>query len=284
MKQLFLIISFLVSSINAIAQEIDLDKVADSIRAEAEVLYRSEFASWHGTDIFKEKCGSKLKQAGGYLSYDNGTNLINVFYSAQANTTVLATISFNYDFNPGNYKLDTTERVMNSNESALYKIRAAAIADMRKDTLYKLYNNTSLNPIPLVNKGKKMVYILTGPSVNGVVIFGNDYLLNFDDNNNITSKKTLHKNIIPIYTNTPDSKTTVAQMHTHLPETGDFITATDICTLRLYKPLSGWKQHYVTSKKYTSIWDGDKNDLLIMTNEALKRISEDHKERSKSSN
>jgi len=44
----------------------------------------------------------------------------------------------------------------------------------------------------------KKVYVLTGPQQNGVVIFGNDYLLTFDKNNKLTLKKQLHRNIISI--------------------------------------------------------------------------------------
>src|SRR5215217_6509035 len=128
MKKLLLLILLSNISLFAFAQEIDLEQTAASIKAEADVLYRSEFASWHGTDIFKEKCASKLKQVGGYLSYDNGAGLTNIFYSAEAKPKVLATILFTYDFNPTNYKLDTTERYLNNTENSLYEIRKEALA------------------------------------------------------------------------------------------------------------------------------------------------------------
>jgi len=121
--------------------------------------------------------------------------------------------------------------------------------------------------------------VLTGTEAHGVVIFGNDYLINFNSKDEIESVKRLHKNIIPIYTKADSGKTTVATMHSHLPETGDFITATDICTLMLYEHLTPWGQHYVISKNDISIWDCKKNDLVILTMEAWKRIQEDQKTR-----
>ncbi len=99
---------------------------------------------------------------------------------------------------------------------------------MRSDTLFQIYENTNLNLI-LISNGEKKVYILTGPQQSGVVIFGNDYLVTFDKANKLIGKKRLHKNIIPLpYEGTDDEKKTEGTVHSHLPETGDFITATDI--------------------------------------------------------
>src|SRR4030095_6186360 len=92
------------------------------------------------------------------------------------------------------------EREPTEYEKTLYTIRRKALEEINtnKDSLFKFYKNTSLNLIPIVYKGEKKVYVLTGPSVSGVVVFGNDYLFKFDENNNILSIKRLHKNIIPI--------------------------------------------------------------------------------------
>jgi len=189
---------------------------------------------------------------------------------------VLATISFGYDFNSDNYKLDTVDRKLTSFEKQLYTIRQSAISELYKDTLFKTYKNTSLNPIPIIGNNTRKVYVLTGTHLNGVVIFGNDYLIDFDQNNNIINKKSLHKSIIPIYTAKDTIGTTT--FHTHLPETGDFITPTDICTLLLYEKLTKWSQHFVRSKDYISIWDCKKNTLLIMTMVAIRRIEESQKQ------
>lgn len=64
-------------------------------------------------------------------------------------------------------------------------------------------------------------------------------------------------------------------MHSHLPETGDLITATDICTLKLYGKYAQWGQHYVISQENVSIWDCHKQALLVMTRKAWDRISKD---------
>lgn len=267
MKNFIAIVFLLIAAKTVSAQQIDLTKVADSISTEAETLYRSEWASWHGSDIFGEKCAAQRLRAGGYISYDTGKGLNNVFFSRDAEPQVLATISFGYGLNKDNYKLDTTARKLTPAEKELYTIRQAVVVDINKDTLYKRYQHTNLNPVPIITKKSKVVYVLTGPDINGVVIFGNDYLVTFDKNNNMVAKRHLHKNLIPVTYSKPgaDGKPVdIAGMHIHLPQTGDFITATDICTLRLYEKYTTWKQHIVTSKNYASVWDCEHDKLSIM--------------------
>ena len=265
----------LVNSTNSLAQKRDLAAVEDSIRKEADVLYKSEWASWYGGDIFADKCKDKQSMVGGYLSYDTGNGLNNVYFSNSPNPSIVATISFEYDFNSNNYKLNTDTREFNTTEKELFTIRQAALADINRDTLYKRYNNTSLNPVPIINNKAKKVYVLTGPKVNGVVIFGNDYLITFDNDNKLLNRKMLHRNIIPANYGPVNGQIQVGAIHSHLAETGDFITATDICTLRLYQGFTSWNTYTVISPNYVSAWDCKKSDFVILTREAWENISKD---------
>jgi hypothetical protein len=159
------------------------------------------------------------------------------------------------------------ERDFTNDESNLYEIREKTLSAINSDTLlFKTYKNTNLNIIPLISGGQKKVYILTGPAQTGVVIFGNDYLLTFDGDNKVISKKQLHQNIIPVnYVNTDeDGKEIEGTIHSHLPETGDFITATDICTLMLYEKFTKWKHHDVVSENYLNIWDCLTDHLIVV--------------------
>jgi hypothetical protein len=247
------------------------EKEKQEIMAEARLLYNSERASWSGTDIFLAKFPKKRDKMGGYFSYSEGTVHKCVFFDREANPNVLATILFDDGFVLEASKTDTLHRKLTSHENDLFIIRQKALAEVNKDTLFKQYKNTSLNLIPIISNNKKKVYMLTGPDSNGVVIFGNDYLVEFDKNKNIKSKKSLHRNIIPInYTNNQDEVTT---MHSHTKETGYLPTATDICTLLLYAQYTHWQQHYIISKKYVSIWDCNKEEFFVMTTEAWEKIS-----------
>lgn len=116
-----------------------------------------------------------------------------------------------------------------------------------------------------------------------MVIFGNDYLLTFDKKNKIILKKQLHKNIIPVYYGGEKEKNMKIEgaMHTHLPETGYFITATDICTLMLYEKFAKWKTYNVVSKKYLNIWNCETDQLTVITMDAVNKINKDQEKRKK---
>ena len=89
------------------------------------------------------------------------------------------------------------------------------------------------------------------------------------------SKKRLHKNLIPIYYGTKEleGKNVETTIHSHLPETGDFITATDVCTLMLYSKFANWKTHNVISKKYLNIWNCETNELTVIPMKTIEKIN-----------
>jgi hypothetical protein len=265
----------------ASAQDEAVKRITDSIVIEGKALYRSEWASWYGTDIFLDKCKGKKDLCAGYLSYETEDGLNNIFFSKGDKPDVMVTTSFSNDFNPDNYKLDTTRRKFTELEKALFDLRVTVIKRMGTDTVFKYYKNTELNPVPIIRNGVKRVYVITGTKENDVVMFGNDYMVSFDGKNQITPIKPLHKNIMPAYykASQDSSKHQIGAMHAHLPSSGDFITATDICTLMLYEKFTSWNQYYVISKNYVSIWDCKKNDLFVMTMAAWKRIAEDQTQR-----
>ena len=253
-----------------------LDRITDSLMAEGKTLYRSEWTSWYGTDAFMAKCPQKKEQSGGYFSYETEQNLVNIFFSRDDNPKVIATITFQKDFNTENYMLDTTVRKFTGTEQKYFDIRKAAVDYMKTDTIFKGYKNTTLNLVPIIENNEKKLYVLTGTDLHGVVIFGNDYLMYFDNNNLVTSARPLHKNIIPVYSKSDSGKTQKETFHIHLSPTDEFITATDICTLMLYEKLTTWETHFVRSKNYVSIWDCKTNQLVIMTREAIERIQDRH--------
>jgi len=254
---------------------------AKPIVDEGKRLYKSEMASWYGTDLFLENYKDRAN-IGGYFSYTNNGVSKCIFFSKADNPKVVGTISFDSTYNTKTAKTDLNERDFTANESDLYTIRKIALATINSDTLFKTYKNTSLNLIPLINGGEKKVYVLTGPQQNGVVIFGNDYLLTFDKGNNLISKKQLHKNIIPVnYGGKEEGKEIEGTIHSHLPETGDFITATDICTLMLYEKFAKWKQHNVVSKNYLNIWNCLTDQLVVIPMETIDKINKDQEKRKK---
>lgn len=274
MKKLVLIL-LAYTSLNAFGQN-DLKIKAQPIVDEGKRLYKSEMASWYGTDLFLANYKDRAN-VGGYFSYTQDEISKCIFFSKADKPKVIGTISFDSSFSTKSAKMDLTERDFSNPENNLYTIRKIALAKINSDTLFRKYNNTDLNIIPVIFDNEKKVYVLTGPKQNGVVIFGNDYLLTFDNNNNLTNVKRLHKNIIPIgYGDKQKGGNEIeATIHSHLPETGDFITATDICTLMLYEKFAKWKRHNVVSKKYLNVWNCETDELDVIPMETIQKINKD---------
>ncbi|MDX2361356.1 MAG: hypothetical protein QNK23_11155 [Crocinitomicaceae bacterium] len=251
-------------------------EAAQPIVEEGKALYRLEMSSWFGTDVFLEHFKDRNK-IGGYFSYVVNDDLSKcVFYSRDNTPKIIGTISFGADFNLDEADVDLDVRSMTQNETDLYEIRKITIDLLETDELFKYYENTGMNPIPIINGKEKKVYVLTAPNEAGHIIFGNDYLITFDKKNRVKSKKALHQNILFLEFGAED---VVSSVHSHTNETGHFITATDICTLMLYAKHAGWKSHMVTSKKYTNIWNCETNSLVVIPSGSIQVIidSEENK-------
>jgi len=265
---LLLLLTF--SSSRLFAQRDKLDAITEKIVAEGKTLYRSEMASWYGTDIFMEKHPDK-ENGGGYFSYIKDGVPTCIFVSRAETPVVIAEISFDSTYNVNTAVMNTKERNMTGIEKDYFELRKNALDVINSDTLFQVYKNSSLNIIPIITGKEKKVYVITGTTRSGVVLLGNDYLINFDKNNKAVSSKKIHQNLIPIDITKGDD---VSSMHSHLPETGDYITPTDICTLMLYQRFTKWKTHTVLSENYVSFWDGEKNNLAVITREAYQKIYE----------
>lgn len=255
----------------------NLEKLSKEINDEGIALYHSEMASWYGTDVFKANY-EQMENVGGYFSYIDESVPKCVFFSKE--NKVLATIAFPTNYNPQNAKLDLKERDFTSTEIEYFTIRENALARIKTDTLFKSYKNTSFNIVPLIKKNVKKVYVLTGPSVNNVVIFGNDYLITFNNKNEVKNVEKLHNSMIA--QNIHDEKVgkTISGVHSHVIENWQTITPTDICTLMLYQNLTDWGSYITISKKFTSIWNSN-NNIVIMKTEDYKKMAENILERNK---
>ncbi|MEP2669322.1 MAG: hypothetical protein ABJH04_10030 [Cyclobacteriaceae bacterium] len=256
-------------------------KQEKEIIEEGTKLYKSEMASWYGTDIFLSKFADRRERIGGYFSYLVDDKAVCVFFSNSETPIIIGTFTFDSTYNVNTALIDGQERGLTKQEYDILSIRQAAIEEFQSDTLFKSYNEMNPNFIPVIDNKGKRVYILTGPKNQGIVVFGNDYLLTFDQQNNLTGKKQLHKNIIPIEYGKVGDKQIISTMHSHLPESGDLISATDICTLKLYSKYARWRQHYVISKENVSIWDCQKELLVVMTRKAWDKIADNQKKKSR---
>ena len=249
----------------------------DKVLEEGKLLYRLEKASWYGTDVFLEKFSHKVNIAGGYLSYiDEKNQVINIFFERNNPSHILVRFEFEGLPQKNPTRIDTLNQNATQKEIDLIAIRQDAIQKIseNEDSFFSFYNNTSLNPIPLIHNGKKKVFILTGPKVSNTVIIGNDYLLTYNNKNKLVKKEKIHNSLLqyPYKSDDPENKMS-STIHSHI--LSDLITSTDICTLLLYKDYVEWKQHYVISKKYVSIFDLEKESLTVITRKAWDKMNEE---------
>jgi hypothetical protein len=259
MKKLLLLLTLLPCL--AYAQQPDLKRIADSISAEGWQLYRLEKAAWHGAAKALQQFPGLQTTVGGYFTYESGTRVNCIFYNVPSDS-VVAEVSFDRTLNPEQASAKKQTRPLAPAEKDLLAIRKKALDLLQRDTVFKMYQQTSFNLVPVITPAERKVYVLTAPKVGGVVILGSDYLLRFDRNNNLVSRQAIHPAILPIeYKSAPVQD---ASFHNHTAESGDFITATDICTLMLYGEYAKWKKHTVVGEKYVSVWDAVKNTLTIL--------------------
>ncbi|MEO6151370.1 MAG: hypothetical protein ABIN95_12300 [Mucilaginibacter sp.] len=263
MKKLFLLISIFIVAQNVTAQKKELRQIADSIKAEGEMLYRSEWTSGHSSQIFTSIFLWKKLLSGGYFSYETKKGMATVFFSKSDDPVVIATVKFDYGLDSTKYHIDSVTRKFTESEKEFYTIRSKAAQVTSNDTLFKFYQNTSLNLVPIIKNGIKKVYIITAQTAPDAVLLGNDYLINFDKQNNIIKKTKLHNNLIPLETGGPD--TIKAAAHNHVDGTSPFITATDICAYKLWKPKITWVISFVYSAGYVSAWHFSDESLEIFT-------------------
>lgn len=244
----------------------NLYAIADSLQTEGKRIYQSEITSWHGSDLFIDKY-KETNNIGGYFSYKENQAFKCVFINKGPNPKVIGTVVLDSSFNPKKAQTLLVERELTTLERDYWQLRTAAYAALKDSKQFAVYENTSLNIVPLIDGEERKAYVLTGPKSNGLVIFGNDCLLRFNGQNELISFKKIHNNIMPIEFDPTGINDPVGAVHSHNATTGEFITATDICTLLLYQKFARWSTYFVTGPNHFSIWNCTKNELQLLTRE-----------------
>jgi hypothetical protein len=267
MYKLFIIV-FLFAPFSAYSQALDFNKLNEEILNEGKRIYQSELASWRASDIVQMKYPG-MKEIGGYLSYADGWNIKTIFFSKGDSAKVIYTVLFDTSRTLNKASVDTNTRDFLPIEHDYFKLKQKVMSVIQTDSLFKIYKRTSLNIVPLIDSTGKKVYIITSTKEHKIMYVGNDYLLTFDKDNELLTKKRLHQTLIPI----PCRADTVKySYHTHSAETGDFITPTDVASLMLYEVYSNWEYHFVFGMKYSTIWDCKSNSFVVYTKEEFDRI------------
>jgi hypothetical protein len=272
MKKNLIYIIVLFLCINTFSQE-SINSQELSIKIEGLKLYQSQMAFWSGSSILFSKLKEIDSLSSGFFSYsDNNVNKFIVF-AGEFDAKIITTITFDSTFNPNFAKIDTTTREFTQSEYNFFMLQQKAVKEIYSNTFIKPAPCSSLNIVPVIDENGKRVYIISEPNTDSLFIFGNDYLLTFDKDNNLISKKKIHDKVTIINSKDINKNTDITTTHNHSVETGEFMTPTDVCLLMIYGNYTKWKQHIVNSDNYVSVWNFDNVQLNIFKKDIWDKIN-----------
>jgi hypothetical protein len=263
----FLLISYTVFSQDIKLTEQEMQIKLDSIKTEGNLLYELENASWHSTDLVKEN--RKMRDSTGiYLTYKSGETVKTVFLNKPANKVISEYTFVNNTKKPS--KKAETERELSPLELELKTVREKVIYQL-SDKKYEVGvpEGFSLNVIIIPFGEKYKTYLITGASEPGVIPFGNDYLFISDKAGNIEGYKKFHSRLIPTYVANASGDSITIVTHSHL-KTTPYISATDICTFKLYAPFTKMERFSVYSPALQTYFEYNyKKNTLAKTKSPL---------------
>lgn len=261
-KVLFTIV--LAISVSAFSQDEDLKIKLDSIVQEADLLYNYEKVAWNSSDLFMASPMSK-NPLGGYVVYHKADTVYASFLDAQ-NKNVIASYKFS------NSDLEKpvfigTDRPINDTELELFVMKSAIIQQL-SDPKYKITIPQGYSPNVVLFKKESgyRMYIIMGVMQPGVIPFGNDFMFETDADGAITTWRKYHSSVIPAQIALEDGSKVISAVHSHLKST-PLITATDICTFRLYTDANDMQSFMVLSSalgKYFT-YNRSSNSIEITT-------------------
>ncbi|MCA8830657.1 hypothetical protein [Hymenobacter pini] len=258
----------------ALAQRAALDRQQRDILQEGLALYESERASWVATDVLQAR-HEDLSQLGGYLSYTEGDSVRTIFFRRPGTEPVAVLYTFQFartSIEPTTVRA-SGGRPFTAREQHLLTMRQAVYAELYSGkvlgTAYRFPAKTNPNVVVL-DQGEPRAYVITGPKEGRLLPIGNDFRFILSKTGEVRQVERLHNSYLALEM-PAGSEQIQAGMHSHL-EQHPFITATDICSLLLYKAIFPASQHYVMSKDYVSLFDVPKQQLVILTRKAFDKI------------
>lgn len=252
MKKLFFLLLVAITPLALTAQTTysseQIKEISDSILIEGNLLYRFERAAWISTDLAHAN-KSISKQFKTYFVYRNDQDIVTIIMNKE--DKVAATYTFN-NGSSEEYDTDLSLRNLTDNEAFLLAARDSILNNITKGKYpISCPSGYSLNLILFPYENGFKYYFITGTSQNGVIPFGNDYIFFAGKDYSIQSWRKFHSRLIPVQQMNGKGELT-STSHSHL-KTEPFISATDICTFKLYAGYVGLKSFQVYSPAL-SLW------------------------------
>lgn len=266
---LSVLLLFVVSCSNAVASKVkehkkantevikcptmaEFQPIADSILAEGLRLYGYEKVAWMTSDSANTHC-KNLDDMGGYVVYEEGDVFTSIYTDKKEENVVFC----------GKGKLDAFKRELQwSNEvRPLSNVEKEALnakikciqklSESYGDSIYNMPSAKGNLNIDIIKRTEGYrLYILQGTILHGIIPYGNDYIVDYDNDFNITSFKRCHKGFLALPVES--GKKVESSMHSHTPD-NPYMSVTDVCTSLLYgRDLYGIQTFIVLSTYFTN--------------------------------
>jgi len=267
MKKITILLLLSVMLTKAFSQDLLQDKIKPIIK-QGKMIYQLEMANWTASKLFAQKYKGKEKAAG-YVSYIESDKVKTVFYFKADKLKSLAMFTFDESFDEKNTQVDMISRILTPAEIELTKLRASAMKAIDDASFFVVPADAHLSVIPMVSNGEHKVYVMSESDKPGVVVFGNDYVLNYSNDLSLKSKSALHGNVVMVNyevgaVNTNDKLSS----HTLVGKDEEMVSPIDIATLFLYKKDTRWRQHSFISEKYIFFWNYETESLNAIAKKA----------------
>lgn len=231
MRNLLLLTFTLIFILNLFSQnEINQAKL-DSILDEADLICNYEKSVWNSTDLLMSNKKLKKKYGGYIVHHSNDTLTVTFLHKNQKESIARYSYKFDNLDKPAITSIETSQ--LSTKEMELFDVKGI-IANQLSDSEYNVTIPQGYNPnlVLIKENDEYRLYIIMGTSKVGVIPFGNDYLFKANSKGKITSWEKFHSRMIPTMAEFNGHKVKESS-HSHL-RTTPYITATDICTFRLY--------------------------------------------------
>jgi len=243
----------------------EIKQKTDSIIVEGNLLYQFEKVAWVSTDQALSLKDIK-QQYGGYLIYQSDDSIKAIILDKSRENCIYE-MTYIHDFTIPNKEI-LVNRPLYEEEKELQSVKNKIMITISEPayqvTCQEGYDlNFELIPY---EQGYKL-YILTGTKKPDVIPLGNDYIFFANKNGDIQSWRKFHSRLIATPTKYDGEKIT-GITHSHL-RTEPYISATDICTFKLYGSYYGLKQFKVLSTALSTYftYDVDSNTIEWKTME-----------------
>ena len=249
------------------------EKERQAILKEGIMLYHLELASWNASDLLDGIGGiNTLDSIGGYVSYRMGSNYNTVYYGEKQSDRIYAHFIFDSLCSVMSATLDMTPRAAGKTETALITLREDSLQRIEKNdgNFFTKHPGIYFNLVPVIAGSEMKVFVFSAGGADDEIILGNDYVLAYQKDYKLLSRKKLHGELISLPMDSDaEYKQESITSHEHKGSSSPSITSTDICTLLLYEEYTSWNKHLVFSPQLVSIFDMENRKLEVITRKAF---------------